>query len=269
MLETLNLKLEGLNPSSCKLQVISLTIGKTMFLTDERINQLDEIQKKINVQFNNLNLLDQALTHRSYANEFKDSNVLDNENLEFLGDAVLGLIISEYIYREFPDYTEGDLSKLKSVIVSRSLLANCGKEIGVGKYLLLGKGEKVTGGRFRESITANTIEAIIGAIYLDSDLIKTRNFVLRELKEKIDLACEEKFKKDYKSILQEYTQSMFKQKPLYEVIQEKGPDHIKEFKVQVSIDNIKYGTGEGHSKKEAEQKAAYYTLVSLKKIDPL
>ncbi|MBI4651669.1 ribonuclease III [Candidatus Desantisbacteria bacterium] len=235
-------------------------------MDDERINQIKELQKKIHVDFSNTFLLNQSLTHRSYANEFKDIKVLDNENLEFLGDAVLGLIISEYIYLKFPEYKEGDLSKLKSVIVSRSMLAKYGKELGIGKYLLLGKGEKISGGRYRDSIISNAVEALIGAIYLDRGITLSRDFVLSELKEKIDLACSEKLLKDYKSILQEYTQLYFKQKPIYEVVYEKGPDHIKEFKVSVSIDRNVYGVGEGKSKKEAEQKAAYFALLELKVI---
>ncbi|MBI5207557.1 MAG: ribonuclease III [Candidatus Firestonebacteria bacterium] len=235
-------------------------------INENRKNQLNELENKINIHFNDINILNRALTHRSFANEFKEKKILYNENLEFLGDAVLGLIISEYIYRKFPSYNEGDLSKLKSVIVSRSLLANYGQELGISKFLMLGKGEKITGGNWRASIAANTVEALIGAIYLDSNLEKTKDFVLKELKEKIDLACDEKFKKDYKSIIQEYTQSKFKQKPIYKVIQEKGPDHIKEFKVQVSINDRVYGIGEGHSKKEAEQEAAYFALINFKEI---
>jgi len=214
----------------------------------------------------NRRLLKEALTHRSYINENRLKDSKDNEELEFLGDAVLGLVISDYLYRRYPRYSCGELSKLKGIVVSEPILAKRAKSLKVGKYLLLGKGEERAGGRSRPSILSDALEAIIGALYLDRGLETTRDFILREFGEEINSLVREKYLQDYKGLLQEIIQGRFKRKPSYKVIGQRGPQHKKVFTVEARLGKRIIGKGRGKSKKEAEQKAAQQALKLVNKL---
>ncbi len=220
-----------------------------------RYRQLDSLQKKIKVKFNDKSLLNRALIHRSYLNE-APSDQKDNERLEYLGDSVLALIVNEYLFKRFEDYVEGDLAKIKSAVVSESTLAKVSNEINLGSYILMGKGEEQSGGRQRPSILANTLEALIGAIYLDSGLKASKQFVLGLLKRDIERIDKLSYLRDPKTTLQEYVQKKYKERPVYEVIRESGPDHQKEFTVRLVIHDSEVAQGTGNSKRKAEMDAA-------------
>ena len=211
-----------------------------------------------------MSLLTEALTHKSFSYE-KGEDFKDNQRLEFLGDALLGMIVSEYLYNRFPHSTEGELSKLKAAVVSRSVLASEARRLNIGDFLLLGKGEEASGGRRRLSNLADTFEAIIASVYLDGGLNVCRQFILRQLSEKIEEASLSKESRDYKSALQEYAQAKFRQAPVYQVTSTQGPDHKRIFEVAVSVQGKLYGRGKGRSKKVAEQEAARRALKELKR----
>ena len=212
----------------------------------------------------NRKLLEKALTHRSYINENKLKDLEDNEELEFLGDAVLGLVISDYLYQKYPEYSCGELSKLKGIVVSEPILTKRAKSLKVGKCLLLGKGEEKVGGRSRSSILSDALEAIIGALYLDRGLETVRHFILKEFGEEINSLVKEKYLQDYKGRLQEIIQGKSKRKPSYKVIGQKGPQHRKVFTIEARIGKRVIGKGRGKSKKEAEQRAAQQALTAMK-----
>lgn len=220
------------------------------------VRDLSLLEKKIQVKFADLGYLKKAMTHKSYANENRGENIKDNERLEFLGDAVLDLVISEYIFRHYPDYPEGELAKTRAVVVSAPTLARIAKKIGLGQYLLLGRGEEMTGGRERDSILADAFEALVGAIYLDQGLQIVSQFILDYLVEEISTVERGEHLRDYKTLLQEEIQKRSNTRPLYRVVHEEGPDHDKRFTVQVEYKNRIIGTGIGQSKKEAQQRAA-------------
>jgi len=219
--------------------------------------KLQELQDKIGYKFRDEALIKKALIHRSFGNENWEFKNINNGKLELLGDAVLDLIVTEYLYKNFEIATEGELAKLKSMIVSEPVLASISSEIQLGNYLMLSKGEELTGGRERESILGDVFEAVLGAIYLDSDLATAKNVALKYLVYKIEHINENDELIDYKTILQEYSQRVYKIIPIYEVVNEIGPDHKKSFEIAVSIDNGKtIGKGIGKNKKQAEQLAA-------------
>lgn len=224
-----------------------------------RYRQLNSLQIRIKVKFNNKSLLARALTHRSYINESGvDHN--DNERLEYLGDSVLALVINEYLFKRYEKYVEGDLAKIKSAVVSEATLAKVADEINLGSYILMGKGEELSGGRERPSILANTFEALIGAAYLDVGLRECKKFILTLLKKDIERIDSLTYLRDPKTTLQEYVQKKYKDRPVYEVIQESGPDHQKEFTVRVVINGKEVATGVGNSKRRAEMEAAKYIM---------
>ncbi|WP_427338587.1 ribonuclease III [Caloranaerobacter sp. DY30410] len=234
-----------------------------MSLDNERMKLLDELQNKIGYRFHNINLLNRALTHSSYANEHRRLKIKYNERLEFLGDSVLSLVVSDYIFEKYPKFPEGELTKLRAVIVCETSLSTVAKKLNLGKYLLLGKGEEATGGRERISILADTLEALIGSIYLDGGLGEARKFILNVLKNIIEDAVEGKILIDYKTQLQEIIQKSSKSGVCYNVMNEYGPDHNKIFQVKVSLNNQVLGEGVGRSKKDAEQCAAKNALIRL------
>ncbi|MBQ1680902.1 MAG: ribonuclease III [Agathobacter sp.] len=219
-----------------------------------------ELQETIGYQFQNQGLLRQALTHSSYANEKHMKKGMDNERLEFLGDAVLELISSEFLYLNYPDLPEGELTRLRASIVCEPTLALCTKQMDLGRYLYLGKGENQTGGRLRKSVLSDALEAVIGAIYLDGGFANAKEFVLKYILTDIE---HKKLFYDSKTILQEVVQGMHKVLS-YELIAESGPDHDKHFQVAALIDGKEISRGEGHTKKGAEQEAAYAALLQLK-----
>lgn len=222
---------------------------------------LDELQEKIGYRFQDVNLLKQALTHSSFANEQKVNKLKNYERLEFLGDAVLELVSSEFLFIENPDMPEGQLTKLRASMVCEPALAYCAKDLDIGSYLLLGRGEEATGGRKRDSITSDVMEAIIGAIYLDSGLENAKKhiyrFILSDLEHKILFF-------DSKTILQEEIQKKKDARLRYELVGETGPEHDKQFHVEAYLNNVLIGTGAGRTKKAAEQQAAYEALLKMK-----
>ncbi len=220
-----------------------------------RYRQLESLQKKIKVKFGNKSLLNRALIHRSYVNESNHQSK-DNERLEFLGDSVLALVVNEYLFKRYENYKEGDLAKIKSAVVSESTLAKVASELNLGSYILMGKGEESSGGRFRESILANTMEALIGAMYLDAGLKTTRKCVLTLLKWDIEGIDRLSYLRYPKTTLQEIVQKKYKSQPVYEVIEERGPDHQKEFTVRLIINEKEVAMGKGNSKRKAEIDAA-------------
>jgi ribonuclease-3 len=228
---------------------------------------LTSLCPKLGVTFTDIALLQQALTHTSYANERKAENVLHNERLEFLGDAVLDLIVSEYLFRNFAVLPEGELTKARATVVCEPTLARRAGEIGIGEYLLLGRGEAASGGRERLSILADAFEAVIGAIYLDSGFKAAWQFVLSQLQDDLALIQRGDYVKDYKTLLQEVVQRSSESKINYTVVSESGPDHSKVFEVAVSVNSERFGTGSGKSKKEAEQNAAKQALEQIKCTD--
>ncbi|MCI7493306.1 MAG: ribonuclease III [Lachnobacterium sp.] len=224
---------------------------------------LKEFQARIGYEFNNINLLRQALTHSSYANEKHMKKLSDNERLEFLGDAVLEVVSSEFLYQNYTDVPEGELTKLRASIVCEPTLALCTKEMDLGRYIYLGKGEDHTGGRKRKSILSDALEAVIGAIYLDGGFANAKEFVLKYIM--TDIEHKQLFY-DSKTILQELVQGERRQLS-YRLIGESGPDHDKSFSVEVCVDDEVISTGAGHTKKAAEQEAAYKALLILKKVE--
>lgn len=225
---------------------------------------LDELEKEIGYVFQNRAILKQALTHSSYANEQKIRKNGDYERLEFLGDAVLELISSEFLFKEHPDMTEGKLTKLRSSLVCEPALAQCAKEINLGSYMLLGKGEESTGGRYRESITSDVMEALIGALYLDGGFQAARDFIYKYILSDIEKRI---LFYDSKTVLQEIIQTKPNQKLVYELIDEIGPDHNKEFVVEALLNGKKIGLGQGKTKKAAEQKAAYEAILAIRETE--
>ena len=224
------------------------------------MSSLNEFQKIIGYQFQNENLLKQALTHSSYANEKHMKKLSDNERLEFLGDAVLELTSSEFLFSNYPDLTEGQLTKLRASIVCEPTLAMCTEALHLGDFLYLGKGEDQTGGRNRKSILSDAMEAVIGAIYLDGGFANAKEFVLKYIM--TDIEHKHLFY-DSKTILQEVVQGEH-EKLDYVLLGETGPDHDKSFTVGVIIGDKQISTGTGHTKKSAEQEAAYQALLILK-----
>lgn len=217
---------------------------------------LQEFMKKIEFSFKDVELLNVALTHSSYDNERKNLKKQNNERLEFLGDAILDAVISQYLFEKFEDFEEGDLTRMRSSIVCETSLADCGKKYDIGKYFLLGKGEENTGGRTRTSIIADAVEAVYGAVYLDVGFEKAAEFIMRSLNDIIEEVVHGKRYSDFKTKLQELVQKKKNSDISYETIREEGPDHEKIFHVEVTIDNIAAGMGSGKNKKEAEQRAA-------------
>ncbi len=220
-----------------------------------------KLESLIGYEFKDKSLLKQALTHSSYANEQKINRSGDYERLEFLGDAVLEVVSSEFLFHKYPDLPEGKLTKLRASMVCEPSLALCARDLKLGSYILLGKGEESTGGRNRESITSDVMEAIIGAIFLDGGMEKAKShierFILSDLEDKALFY-------DSKSTLQEILQGELKKEFEYKLNAERGPEHDKEFDVSVIVDGKELGNGKGRTKKAAEQQAAYQALLKLR-----
>ncbi len=222
---------------------------------------LESLEKKTGYHFHDKNLLRHAMTHSSYINEKHLRKVDCNERLEFLGDAVLELVSSEYLFFGNPEMPEGQMTKQRASMVCEKALAFCARELELGEYLLLGKGEDATGGGKRESITSDAMEALIGAIYLDGGFANAKEFILKHILN--DLEGKRLFY-DSKTILQEIVQGKMEQTINYQLLKEEGPDHNKQFQVGVLIGDIQYGTGNGRTKKAAEQDAAYQAILKIK-----
>ncbi len=226
-------------------------------------SNLRKITRKLNYRFKDESILFKALKHRSYLTETGEERIHSNERLELLGDAVLGLLVTEFLYRRFPFKDEGTLTSFKSILVSRRCLSQFANEFGLGEHLLLNEAEEKSGGRRRASILADAVEAIIGAIYLDGGLDIARHFVETFILSNSDRLLSEGRMRNYKSILLEYCQSSNLEGPTYIIEEEYGPDHDKIFVISALVDSRKSGSGQGHSKKIAEQRAAKAALIQL------
>lgn len=223
-------------------------------------SRLLQCEEYLGYRFSSLELLDQALTHSSTKTPDRPSN----ERLEFLGDSVLGLVITHYLYEIFPDQPEGQLTKVKSVVVSTKTLARRGRDLKLQRFLCVGKG--VSSGRILpDSLLADLFEAVVAAIYLDGGFEDVRSFVLRNLESEIARVVHNRHAKNYKSLLQHFAQKSLAETPTYLVVQEAGPDHHKRFKVMARVAGREFGPGQGHNKKDAEQRAARKALMDLRK----
>lgn len=225
----------------------------------------DDLQKTIGVGFKDQNLLKQAFAHRSYLNESKDATI-SNERLEFLGDAVLSLLTSQYLYVTFPDFPEGTLTNIRSSLVKTRSLSDIAIQLHLGQLLFLSHGEEESGGRTNPSLLADTFEALLGAIFLDRGIEIARSFVEAHVLPKTREIIEQKSYIDFKSYLQEIIQEKSKNSPTYRVTKSEGPDHAKTFWVEATAEKVVLGTGSGRSKQEAEQQAASNALEKMGKI---
>jgi len=230
----------------------------------ERRKELALFQKQAKIRFKSVELLNLAFSHRSFANE-QGGAVDNNEKLEFFGDSVLGLVVSEYLLEVIPDRTEGDMAKVKSFVVSEDSLEGIARALRLDNFILIGRGEEYSGGRSKKAILADALEAIIGAYYLDSGFAAAQRFVERLLVPEIDKVREDRHAKDYKTLLQEHVQKRMKTYPHYRVIQKTGPDHDRTFQIEVRINDRTYGPGRGKNKKEAEQDAARVAWTAIQK----
>ncbi|HLB53367.1 MAG TPA: ribonuclease III [Chlamydiales bacterium] len=224
--------------------------------------KIPQIEEKIGYTFQKKDLLIAAFTHRSYVNEAKDKVLIHNERLEFLGDSVLGLVLSEYLYQRLPDQPEGRLSQLRSALVDAPSCAQYLLKLELGDSILLGKGEKMSMGQGKISIQANAFEALVAALYLDGGFFVASTFLTSHFGEIFELTIE-KPPVNYKAQLQDFSQKQFQKPPVYQVVEEGGPEHAKVFHVRVLLDGEESGRGDGHSKKEAEQKAAFEALTKI------
>ncbi|MDD3218693.1 MAG: ribonuclease III [Lachnospiraceae bacterium] len=225
-------------------------------------HNVENIQSVIGYQFKKKELLICAMTHTSYANEHRRENVKHNERLEFLGDAVLEVVSSEYLFRKYDQWDEGSMTRKRASMVCEPTLAMCGREFHIDQYILLGKGEELTGGRKRDSIVSDAVEALIGAIYLDGGFASAKEFIQNHILNGIE---EKQLFFDSKTILQEIVQGEDMGDISYELEKEEGPDHDKSFHVNALIGPEVYGHGVGHTKKAAEQQAAYSAIQKLQK----
>ena len=222
---------------------------------------INELEKAIGYQFRNITLLQNALSHSSYANERWHDSLKSNERLEFLGDSVLGMVVAEHLYRTFPDRPEGELTRMRADMVCEKTLASVANGLGLGKHLLLGKGEEQGGGRSRESILADAVESVIAACYLDGGMSAAVQFIQKFIL--VNVPVTKLHNADYKTALQELVQQKKNQVLAYKLVGESGPDHDKEFRVELTLNGEVVGMGIGSSKKRAEQAAAQKALEAL------
>lgn len=227
----------------------------------KEIEKLKELEAKTGYRFRNFDWLHLAMRHSSYTNEHRMSRLECNERLEFLGDAVLELVSSEFLYKNYPELSEGELTKLRASLVCEPTLAFDSRELDLGEYLLLGKGEGATGGRQRDSIISDAMEATIGAIFMDGGFEEARKFILRYVLDDVE---HKQLFHDSKTLLQEMVQKDSEKEISYEILEEIGPDHDKSFRAQVKVGQTPLGEGVGRTKKSAEQKAAYHAICQLK-----
>jgi len=230
-----------------------------------RKKELAAFQKASGIRFKSVELLNLSFVHRSASNETIDKS--NNERLEFLGDAVLGAVSATVLYERLGGKSEGDLAKIKSVVVSEESLSGISRELQIDSLLILGKGEELSGGRAKKAILADALEALIGALYLDGGFKNAYNFVRKFIEPEIDRVLSDRHKKDYKTLLQEYSQRRFRSYPAYQLLKRTGPDHQRLFWMEVTVNGTSYGPGTGKNKKEAEQEAAktaYETLTAVR-----
>lgn len=224
---------------------------------------MNSLQQELGYRFNDPDLLDEALSHRSFIGVYGEDRLESNERLEFLGDAVLDLIVAHELFKKYPQKAEGDLTELKSLLVSRPTLQQTAAEVGIGEALLLSKNEEATGGRKRPSILADAFEAVLGAVYVDGGFDAVQRIVVRKIMTELPAVVRIPGYRNYKSILLEYVQKNKKGRLIYRTKKEEGPDHQKIFTVEVLLDQQVLGEGEGNSKKQAQQDAARASLEQL------
>jgi ribonuclease-3 len=241
-------------------------MGTPPALEPARKKQLTAFQKAAGFRFKNLGLLNFSFIHRSVSNETVGAGAkLNNERLEFLGDSVLGAVCATLLYQKYVDKSEGDLAKIKSVVVSEDVLAAVARVLQIDTMMVLGKGEELSGGRTKKAILADALEALIGALYLDSGYQAAFAFVSRCISPEIDRVADAGYHRDYKSLLQELCQRSFHAYPEYRVVKRSGPEHERLFWMEVGVDNKSYGPGTGRNKKSAEQEAARIAYEALTK----
>jgi ribonuclease-3 len=239
-------------------------VGRLPDLGAERKKTLRLFSRSAEIRFKSWELLNLSVTHRSVTNESKTgSGRANNERLEFLGDAVLGTIAVSLLYQRFPEKNEGELAKIKSVVVSEEILSGIALELRLDTVLVLGKGEEQTGGRTKKAILADALEALIGALYLDSGFKAAWDFVSRRINPEIDRVLDKKASQDHKSRLQELCQRLYKAYPVYKLVKRTGPEHERLFWIEVTVNGISYGPCTGRNKKAAEQEAARRALEAL------
>ena len=249
------------------LRVLDVPTLRTPAVNSSRRKELLLFQKKAGLRFRRLDLLDLAFCHRSFVNE--TSEIIDNnERLEFLGDSVLGMVVADYLFRLLPDKPEGDLARIKSHVVSEDALAEIALNLSIDTIVHVGKGEELSGGRIKKALLSDSMEALIGAWYLDAGYEKASRFILYYLKDLIDTVLADKHRKDYKTLLQEIVQKQFHSYPKYILDRKTGPDHQRTFWMNVIVDGEKFGPGEGANKKSAEQEAARVAFEFLIKTQP-
>lgn len=235
-------------------------------MLDKELTEIvGKFENQIEYSFKNKDLLVHALSHKSYTNERGLAKDASNERLEFLGDAILEFVVSEYLYNAMPDESEGTMTRLRAAVVCEQSLADVANSMNYGDYMLLGKGEESTGGRGRASLVSDMFEAVVAAMYLDSDIETVKAWILKRFKRSIGQASEGKAIKDYKTMLQEAVQKGDKGRVSYRVLDENGPDHAKMFLIEVLVDDIALASGKGTSKKDAEQNAACIALENMRK----
>lgn len=227
------------------------------------MSEFADLQDTLNIVFKDPALLKQALVHRSYLHENPDFDLPSNERMEFLGDSLLSFVIAEKLYEDFPNLSEGGMTKLRAAMVRTETLARLARSLGLGNYLFLGRGEETSGGRTKQSILAGVFEAVIGAILIDHGFKTCRDFIIRLFTDEIGKAADERLIADYKSQLQEITQARHHIAPIYQTINEDGPEHAKEFTVEVIVDGRIVAIGRGKSKRQAETEAARTALESM------
>jgi ribonuclease III len=235
-----------------------MRLGELQMIDDKN---LKELELKLNVRFTNIKFLIEALTHSSFTNQNK--NAVHNERLEFLGDSILQLCISEYLYKNFSEKSEGELTRARALIVCENSLYEISLRLNLGKYMLMSKGEELTGGRERVSILADCVEAVIASIYLDAGLNEARQFIINNFKKTIEKAIGNEIILDYKTRLQEILQQKGEVAIKYNLLKFEGPPHRRKFYTEVEVENSALGIGSGYSKKEAEQNAAKEALAKL------
>lgn len=243
-------------------RMLARFLGRTDIPAARR-KELDGFCGGLGIKFNSISLIDLAFHHRSYSNENAGNRHLNNERLEFLGDSVLGMVVATFLYEDMKDHPEGDLSKIKSVVVSEKTLAPIARRIGINKMLVLGKGEELSGGRDKDAILADCVEAVIGAYFLDSGFDCAENLVLSLIVPEIRKVQQNRGQKDYKTLLQEFYQKKSKSCPVYELVRKTGPDHDRTFWVSVHLGDESFGPCDGKNKKSAEQSAARLALCKL------
>ncbi len=242
--------------------------SRTIGLNKKRSRELADFQKTLGVRFRSAELLNTALSHKSFVNELPQQ-LENNEKLEFLGDSVLGLVVSDILYNQKIYLKEGSLARIKSYVVSESTLYKVGKEVDIQKYVLIGRGEEKSGGRHRKALISDCLEAVIGAYYLDAGFRRSAKLVRRMFYKEIIEVEKNRHEKDYKSILQEFSQKQFRTVPQYSVVDTKGPDHRRKYYITVKVHKKTYGPGIGVSKKEAEQQVAYLALKQMRRMKEL